>query len=46
MELSENTGINKHAIKLVEGKQLPYGPIYDLGPVELETLKAYIKPYL
>ncbi len=23
--------------------QPPYGPIYSLGPVELETLKAYIK---
>ncbi len=27
MELPENTGINEHAIKLVKGKQPPYGPI-------------------
>ncbi len=38
MELPENTGINKHAMELVEGKQPPYGPIYSLSPVELETL--------
>ena len=42
-ELPENTGINKHAIKLEEGKQPPFGHIYSLGPVELETLKTYIK---
>ena len=46
MQLPENTGINEHAIELVEGKQPPYGPIYSLGPVELETLKAYIKTHL
>ena len=46
IELPENTGINKHAIELVEGKQPPYGPIYSLGPVELETLKAYIETHL
>ena len=46
MELPENTSINEHAIKLIEGMQPPYGPIYSLGPVELETLKAYIKTYL
>ena len=46
MELSENTGINEHAIELVEGKQPPYGPIYSLGPVELETLKAFIETHL
>ncbi len=39
-ELSEHTGINDHAIDLVDDRQLPYGPIYSLGPVELETLKA------
>ena len=42
-ELPKHTGINDHAIELVDGQQLPYGPIYSLGPVELETLKAYIK---
>ena len=46
MELPENTGINKYAIELVEGKQPPYGPIYNLGPVELEMLKAYIETHL
>ena len=45
-ELSENTGMNEHAIKLEEGKQPPFGPIYSLGPVELETLKTYIETNL
>ena len=46
MELPKNTGINEHAIKLIEGKQLPYRPIYSLGLVELETLKAFIETHL
>ncbi len=46
MELPENTGINKNVIKLIEGKQPLYGLTYSLGPVELETLKTYIKTYL
>ena len=46
MELPENTRMNKHAIELEEGKQLLFGPIYSLGPVELETLKTYIKTNL
>ena len=45
-ELPENTGMNEHAIKLEEGKQPPFRPIYSLGPVELETLKTYIKANL
>ena len=45
-ELPENTGINEHLIKLEKGKQLPFGPIYSLGPVELETLKTYIEANL
>ena len=45
-ELPENTGINEHAIELEEGKQPPFGPIYSLGPVELEMLKTYIKTNL
>ena len=45
-ELPENTGMNEHAIKLEEGKQPPFGPIYSLGPVELETLKTYIETNL
>lgn len=28
MEVPDHTKINKHAIKLVEGKSLLYGPIY------------------
>ncbi len=46
MELPEITGINEHAIELVGGKQPPYGPIYSLSPVELETLKTYIETHL
>ena len=46
IELPENTGMNKHNIKLEEGKQSPFRPIYFLGPVELETLKIYIKTNL
>ena len=45
-ELLENTGINKYAIELEKDKQLLFGPIYSLGPVELETLKTYIKTNL
>ena len=45
-ELPEHTEINTHAIDLEEGKQPPYGPIYSLGPVELETFKFYIKTNL
>ena len=46
VELPENTGINEHIIKLEEDKQPPFVPIYSLGPVELETLKTYIKTNL
>ena len=45
-ELPEHTGINNYAIKLVEGQQPPYWSIYSLGPIELETLKAYIETNL
>ena len=38
--------MNEHAIKLEEGKQPFFGPIYSLEPVELETLKIYIKTNL
>ena len=44
--LPERTNLNEHAIKLEDDKQPPYGPIYSLSPVELETLKAYIKTHL
>ena len=42
-KLLKHIEINNHAIELVIGQQLPYGPIYSLRPVELETLKAYIE---
>ena len=42
-ELLEHTGINDRAIELVDNQQPLYGTIYSLGPVKLETLKAYIK---
>lgn len=44
--LLEHTKINTHAINIKEGKQPLYGLIYSLGPVELETLKIYIKTNL
>ena len=37
-KLPEHTGINDHAIKLVNGQQPPYGSIYRLGPVDHEGL--------
>ena len=46
VKLLENTGINKHAIKLEEDKQSLFGLIYSLEPIELETLKIYIKTNL
>lgn len=46
MELSEKIDINKYAIKLLKGKQLPYRPIYSPRPVELEILKIYIETHL
>ena len=45
-ELPENARINEHAIELEKGKQPLFRPIYSLGPVELETLKTYIKTNL
>ena len=38
--------MNEHAIELEEGKKPPFGPIYSLGPMELETLKTYIETNL
>ncbi len=35
--------INKDTIELMNNYQPPYNSIYSLSPVELETLKAYIK---
>ena len=45
-ELPEYTRINDHPINLLDDKQPPYGLIYSLGLVELETLKTYIKANL
>ena len=42
-ELSENTKINEHAIKLEKNKWPLFGPIYNLKPVKLEMLKTYIE---
>ena len=42
-ELYENTEMNEHTIKLEEGKQPSFRPIYSLGQVELKTLKTYIE---
>ena len=38
--------MNEYVIKLEEGKLPPFGPIYNLGSLELETLKTYIKANL
>ncbi len=46
VELSEHTGINDHAIELVDDWQPPYGLIYSLRSVELKPLKAYIENHL
>ncbi len=43
IEFPEHAGINDHAIELVDDWQPPYGPIYSLGPVELEILKVYFE---
>ena len=45
-KLLKYTRMNGNAIKLVDGQQSPYGSIYSLGPVKLETLKAYIETSL
>ena len=41
--LPERTELNELAIDLEDKYQPLYGPIYSLGPVELEILKTYIK---
>ena len=46
MEIVENTSMNEYIIKLIDGKQPPYRPIYALSLIELETLKAHIKTHL
>lgn len=44
--LLKYTKINDYTIELIDKQQLPYGPIYSLGLVELEILKTYIKTNL
>ena len=44
--LLEQTGVNEYTIKLEKGKEPPYEPIHRLVPVELKTLKIYIKTNL
>lgn len=46
IELSKHTGINDYPINLVDDKEPPYGLIYSLKPVYLETLKTYIETNL
>ena len=46
-KLPKQSRINNYAIELVKSyQQLSFGPIYSLGLVELETLKAYIETNL
>lgn len=42
-KLPENTGINDDVIELTKSKQLFFRLIDNLGLIELETLKTYIK---
>ena len=44
--LPEVTELNQYAIKLQKGQQPSYGLIYSLGPIELVTLKTYIRTNL
>ena len=44
--LAKRIKANKHVIKLEEGKQPSYTPIYSLRPVEFKTLNTYIKTNL
>lgn len=46
VKLLKCSDINEHVIDLKPGKHLPYSPIYSLDPVELKTLKTYIKTNL
>lgn len=46
MVLPKHTKINIHAINLEKSKKRLYGPIYNLEPVELKTLKTYIKTFV
>ncbi len=43
VKLPEHTRIKNYAIELVDDQQPLYSSIYSSGPMELETLKAYIE---
>ena len=45
-KLPEHTRINDYTIKLEDDKQPFFGSIYNLKPIEWETLKTYIKTNL
>lgn len=45
-ELLGHMRINNHTINLIDGKQPLYRPIYNLGPLDMETLETYIKTNL
>lgn len=45
-ELYEHIVINDHAIILIDKQQLSYRSIFNLGLVEIETLKTCIKTNL
>lgn len=46
MKLLENREMNEYIMKQIDKKQLPYGSIYTLNQVELESLQTNIKTYL
>lgn len=39
-------GLHNHAIDLIDEKQPPYGPVYNLSEVELTVLRQYIDKHL
>lgn len=45
MKILDNISMNEYGIKLVDEKQVSYGFIYTLSPMELEILKTYIETY-
>lgn len=46
IDILDYNRINEYAIKLVKDKPLLYSLIYTLSPIELKTLKMYIKTNL
>ena len=46
VKLLKHSKMNNYAIKLEKSKQLSFSPIYNLGLIELEFLKIYIKTNL